>query len=291
MDSLEIKTIKWKNSFKIPNTPWNIKGYSRSAYRTGFYIPELDIMLDAGCQNFNKPNHIFITHTHLDHIAELPFTLIGNPEGNHIFNIYAPADAKAYIDDYIRSAFQLNSLEIINPFEWYKINMCKQNDQYIITANNSILQIDLFACNHRIPTVGYGFSTIKDKLKKEYLGLSGKEIVNLKKQNIPITQKVVEPKFIYLCDTDIDVFKINNLKTILSYPTIFIECTFILPDEIENAKSTMHIHWQHLRPYVINSDNTFILFHFSQRYSDAEIHEFFENEKKLNSIDNLYIIT
>jgi hypothetical protein len=38
----------WKQKWSIPNTPWTITGYSRAAYRTGFYIPELDIMLDAG---------------------------------------------------------------------------------------------------------------------------------------------------------------------------------------------------------------------------------------------------
>ncbi len=290
MDSMEIKSIKWKKTTKIPNTPWNIKGYSRSAYRTGFYIPELNIMLDAGCQNFNKPNHIFITHTHLDHIAELPFTMIGDPEGNHIFNIYAPANAKDYIYDYICSAIRLNSLDIIDIFDWYKFNMCKQGNQYKITSNKTNLQIDLFKCNHRIPTVGYGFSIIKDKLKEEYLGLSGKEIVELKKHNV-ITRKVIEPKFVYLCDTDIDVFKINKLETILSYPTIFIECTFILPDEIDNASSTKHIHWEQLRPYVLNNkNNMFILFHFSQRYSDAEIEEFFAGEKEKYNFDNIRIL-
>ena len=73
MDYLtKIKTIMWSKEYKIQNTQWTIKGYSAAAFRTGFYIPQLDIMLDAGVQNFNKPKHIFITHTHLDHIAHLP---------------------------------------------------------------------------------------------------------------------------------------------------------------------------------------------------------------------------
>jgi ribonuclease BN (tRNA processing enzyme) len=57
-----------------------------------------------GPQNFNKPSSIFITHTHIDHIACLPFTMIGDANSKHIFQIYAHAKAKQYIDDYIKVA-------------------------------------------------------------------------------------------------------------------------------------------------------------------------------------------
>ena len=69
MEPVKVKMIHWQKKMTIPGTPWEICGYSRSAYRTGFYISGLDMMLDAGPQNFNKPTHIFITHTHIDHIA------------------------------------------------------------------------------------------------------------------------------------------------------------------------------------------------------------------------------
>jgi phosphoribosyl 1,2-cyclic phosphodiesterase len=69
---MEQKKVFWKTSFAIPGTPWLLSGYSRSAYRTGFFINGIDIMLDAGPQTFRKPGYIFITHTHADHIAELP---------------------------------------------------------------------------------------------------------------------------------------------------------------------------------------------------------------------------
>jgi hypothetical protein len=60
MDAVSIKNIHWKTRWDIPGTPWSISGYSRSAFRTGFYIKELDLMLDAGPQNFNKPSHMLI---------------------------------------------------------------------------------------------------------------------------------------------------------------------------------------------------------------------------------------
>ena len=69
MDSLQVKNIYWQKQWKIPGTSWQICGYSRSAYRTGFYITELDLMLDAGPQNFSKPKTILITHSHINHLA------------------------------------------------------------------------------------------------------------------------------------------------------------------------------------------------------------------------------
>lgn len=54
-DAISVKNIHWRKSWAIPGTPWTIRGYSRSAYRTGFFVPDLDLMLDAGPQNFSKP--------------------------------------------------------------------------------------------------------------------------------------------------------------------------------------------------------------------------------------------
>jgi hypothetical protein len=45
LDALKAKMIYWQKKWKIPNTSWTISGFSRSAYRTGFYISELNLML------------------------------------------------------------------------------------------------------------------------------------------------------------------------------------------------------------------------------------------------------
>lgn len=284
LDALKVKTIHWQTEKVIPGTPWKIRGFSRSAYRTGFYIPDLDMMLDAGPQNFNKPKHIFITHSHVDHIANLPLTMIGDEEDKHVFELYGHTDAKDYIYNYINAMFQANVLDTwFDPYKIYNYHGLQKGDQLTLKIKGTTLKVEIFKCDHKIPTVSYGFTEVKNKLKEEYLGLPGKEIGQLRKSGINVTKEVEFKRFTFVCDTSIDVFEMN--PSILEYKTVFIECTFLMDDELKNAKRTQHIHWQQLKPYVENNPHTtFVLFHFSQRYRDEEINQFFEKENLSNVI-------
>jgi ribonuclease Z len=282
IDPVKLKSIFWQKKMVIPGTRWEICGYSRSAYRTGFYIPSLNIMLDAGPQAFHRPDHIFITHTHIDHIAGLPLTMIGDQNGNHIFHVYAPTSAEKWIYNYISAMFSANCMMTVDPSEWYVYHGLSK-ESLNVTANNTRLKVELFECDHKIPTISYGFTELKNKLKKEYLGLPEKEIKSMKKAGTPITEDISVKRFAYVCDTSIKVFCMN--PTILEYPVIFIECTFILDNELENANKTQHIHWSQLKPYVKDHPSiTFILFHFSQRYHETEIDDFFKKEETLKNI-------
>lgn len=287
MDSLQFKHIYWQKHYKIPNTPsWNIYGYSRSAYRTGFYIPELSLMLDAGPQNFNNPDTILITHSHVDHIALLPFTLLENHDLKHV-NIYGPEKATKYINNYIEAMFSVNCLNERKDLDFYTYWGKENMDVFRIDMNKNDIEVQVFKCDHGIPTISYGLSQCKQKLKEEYLSLSGKEIGELRKSGIEITKEVKVKTLAYVCDTSIKVFEIN--PSILEYKTVFIECTFFMPDEIDHADERKHIHWETLKKYVMNyPDIFFVLFHFSQRYKDSEISAFFENEIKMNDIKNIY---
>ena len=62
---------------KLSGTPYTLQGFSIAGYRTNFYIPQLNLMLDAGISANFTPKKIFITHSHADHIANLPFHSYG----------------------------------------------------------------------------------------------------------------------------------------------------------------------------------------------------------------------
>lgn len=293
-DTRTLKTAFWRKKWQIPNTPWNISGYSMSAYRTGFYINELDLLLDAGPQHFKRPLTIMITHTHGDHIALLPFTLIGNPgqASVDIVNIYGPSKAEPYIRQYINTLFSTNSMtpmaSLSETDKWYRYNPVNQGDTFQCTLKGTDLKVEVFKCDHTkgIPTVSYGISVLKQKLKEQYQGLPGREIAQLRKSGVVVTEEKCQKKLAYVCDTTIKAFEWN--PTILDYAVIFIECTFLLDDELDLSKEKKHIHWRDLKPIVVGNPHIqFVLFHFSQRYEPSDIANFFENVCKQDSIGNI----
>ena len=283
---MEPRTVFWKKQYPIKGTDWIFRGYSRAAYRTGFYVHGLNVMFDCGPQSFKKPNHIFITHSHTDHIFSLPTTLIRGGDMDHIFNLYAPKESETFITKFVNSMFEMNSVEEINDIKWFDFHPQGGDMTFDVESNGNKLKVRSFDCDHSIPTVSYGISLLKNKLNPKYIGMPGKEIAALRKSGVDVSIEVADPKFAFVCDTSIEVLK--TCPFILDYPIVFIECTFISEGEEQMAVDKKHIHWQELKPYVLANKNTkFVLIHFSLRYKDEEIKEILGKKFEADGITNV----
>ena len=87
-------------------------------------------------------------------------------------------------------------------------------------------------------------------------------------------EEVLKPLVLFAFDTTIKAF--HDTPELLTYKTIVTECTFLYPEHQELAVSSMHIHWKDIRPIIESHPNvTFILTHFSARYTDSDIESFF----------------
>jgi len=286
----------WTLKYKFDN--YTIVGFSWPARKTGFYIPEMRLMFDCGVPNDYSPENILITHGHGDHCFYLPQTIIDT--GDVKPNIYIHNKDADAIFQYIQSAYFLSTR---NPkpkiHNKYKLISCDENTLNTITINGKLWNLDIIKCFHTVPCIGYGLSEIRTRLKPEIVQmldeyvklddmdekmiqqLKTKKIIELKKQGIEINEKFEYPVICYLGDTNEYILKNPILQ---KYKMIMIECTFIDDVHIKEAKDNRHMHWIHLKPYIISNPSiTFILYHFSFRYDKLFIKTFFENEN-LNNI-------
>lgn len=290
-----------KKTITLPckhDPPLTMHGWSRSMAGTGFYIPELKWMLDCGISNLACPTHVFVTHGHMDHSMEL----VGASVASWMLwriptQVYCPAELTGFVKSYIHSGLQMNFLAPVTtdsahdagcpePYAsrdlpWpVDIHGCSPaQPARPVDAMKAQLQVEVFQCDHSVPTVGYGFFRMTQRLAPEYQGLPGKEIARLRREG---TKGVVVPTrvpaFAFLGDTTAAVFDTAVNPTLLDYPCVIVECSFLHPEHLADAAARKHMHWATLAPVVAaNPATTFVLIHFSLRYTDGDIHAFFNN--------------
>ena len=278
--------------WKIPDTDLTIEGYSRAGDKTYFYIPQLKISLDASLPEGRKGDFVFITHGHSDHITDLEF--LSSRKG---VQIYAPESLPEILDQFITASRQIGHYGAYDRSirgEDYTIHGVNENSTIEFKRKRQGYQVRPFNCDHTVPCIGYAFSMDKKRLKPEFAELKetmsqaefGKLLGSKRKEGIEVQEHYNQPLFAYAGDTHATNYE--HLDWLWEYPYLITECTYIREEDREKADMRRHTHWEDLRPYVLaNPQTTFVLIHFSLRYSDAEIVAFFENEQEKYGFENV----
>lgn len=264
----------WKKELDL-DKKYKLKGFSRAGLRTGFMLLPSNIFLDAGVPSSIKPNVILISHSHQDHIDCLYNHLLDNNENVQV--IGSPMLIHN-LKDYLSACRSMNV--------GYKIKFDKWDPKPIsnnltINVNNTKYYIEGINLDHTVECIGYGLSEIKNKLKEEYKELSSTEIVELKKNKIEITEEKLNA-ILFFCG-DMNYTSLITLP-FDTYPYFIIECTFFEPEHVQEAREKKHLHITDLIPYFSkHSKTTFILIHFSCRYTKSQIKEY-EKIYKYNNV-------
>lgn len=282
---------------KINNQQYTLSGYSRAGLKTCILVDEFNACFDMGYANekaFSYGNKL-ISHGHIDHIGGLHFDRFGRQfhKISKQNQIIMPQQCINPYKMILSAQIEMNAgrngkkIKILSEQENTKIidcETCIEDYQPLLgnTGKPSEYVIKTFIMDHKIKSFGYIIYRKTKKLKKEYQGLSGEEIIKIKQtMNEEITEISITPLLGYSGDTTIH--GILNNPEFLTVPLLIMECTGFTDDLIENCAEGKHIHINDIDKYYEKFMNEkIILFHFSQQYKDiSELIDIVKNKDKL----------
>ena len=253
------------NLAKITIDDLDVVGYSVAGEESVVAVPQLDVCFDIGKapDQVISINHVLLTHGHMDHAAGLAYYLSHRKFcGQSPGTVLAPANLVKPIMQIVDAWGKLDGNQV-------PVNLVgvKPGDEYQIKGN---LFARVFPTKHCYGSVGYTVIEKRKKLKKEYVGLTGPQIVELKKQGIAIDNPVEIPLVTYLGDTKYVDF--SKLEYVAKSKILIAECTFFVDEHVERAEMGRHMFIDEFKELVEGLDNEHIIMtHLTQRTHMSEV--------------------
>ena len=236
-----------------------VLGYSVAGEETVIAVPQLDVCFDIGKapDQVIPINHVLLTHGHMDHAAGFAYYLsqrkfCGLPAGT----VVAPANLIKPMEQIVEAWGRLDGNRIPA-----KLVGIKPGDEHRVKPN---LIARVFPTKHSPGSVGFTVIETRKKLKPEYTGLTGPQIVELKKQGVQIDNPIEIPLVTYLGDTQYVDF--TQLDYVAKSKILIAECTFYEVDHMGRADAGKHMHVNELASLLERLDNErIIISHLTQR--------------------------
>ena len=257
---MKIRTYKL-SQMKIGD--FSLAGYSVAGEESLIIAPELDCCFDIGkCpREALNMNHVLLSHGHMDHVAGLPYYFAqrdfqGIGRGKAIVHV----DLVGPIRDLMNAWGKVEGH--IPPFELVGV---KGGDDFEIRRG---LVARVFPARHLPTSLGYCVVDVRQKLKEEHAGLTGPQIVELKKKGVEITNRVEYPLVAYLGDTGKANY--SALPFVANAKALLIECTFFDEEHLQRARAGKHIHVADLPEMLEGMNNEhIIIIHVTRRTNMA----------------------
>lgn len=245
-----------------------IEGYSRAAVQTYWRVGELNVEFDCGAHPWmfmGTPN-LFISHTHLDHLAMLP---------NYIARrrmmkmepprVFLPGE---YVEKVARLLKVWSQLDR-GGFPCELVGL-EHGDRVDISRE---VFVQAYATEHRIPSLGYVVFNRRKKLKPEFLPLTGDEIRRLRESGVEISYELHFPRVAYLGDSN----PLGMDRNPIFYETevLIMELTFVEPGHRgDKIHKYGHIHLDDLIARREKFRNELIIAsHFTARSTTERVHQ------------------
>ncbi len=261
-----------------------IIGYSVAGEETVVAVPQLDVCFDIGKapDQIIPINHILLTHGHMDHAAGIAYYLSQrNFCGISPGTILAPKNLLGPIRDIFDAWSRLDGNKVPG-----KLIGVKSGDEYQIKPN---LITRVFPTKHSKGSVGYSVIEKRKKLKTEYVGLTGPQIVKLKKQGVEIDYPLEIPIVTYLGDTQYVDF--SQLKYIAESRILIAECTFYEGGHSGRAEAGRHMHIDEFADLLGKLKNEHIIVtHITQRTPMRDIRKILKDALPKKIYDKITLL-
>jgi len=258
IENLPVKTLAFKGL--------TIEGYSRAAVQSYWRIQELKLGFDLGGSpwSFTGTQSIFVTHSHLDHLAAIPvFVARRRMMKMEPPTIYLPEESLENVQRLLHVWQRLDrgrmAVELVGMHDGKEIELSRE---HVVTA---------FATKHTVPSLGYVVWERRKKLKPEYQGLTGDQIRDVRLAGNEVAQEVRMPLVCYVGDSA--PAGLDGYPPLYESQILITEMTFFRP---EHRKEKIHkFGHTHLDDIVERADRfqneLIILAHFSTRYHERQV--------------------
>jgi ribonuclease Z len=245
---------------------FSLAGYSVAGEEAIILAPELDCAFDIGkCpREALTVNHVLLTHGHMDHAAGVPYYFAQRAfQGIESGTVVAPLEMVRPLEDLMAAWARV---EGHGPAHAHRFVGVREGQDYEIRRG---LVARAFGVRHSQPALGYCVIDVRQKLKAEYLGLTGPQIVELKKAGTQITDRVEYPLVAYPGDTAKKNF--SDLPFVAQAKVLLLECTFFDADHVQRARAGRHMHVTDL-PEVLEgmTNEHIVLVHVTRRTNMTE---------------------
>jgi len=259
-------------------------GFSLGGEESVVAAPEYNVCFDVGRapREIIAIDNVCISHGHMDHAAGVAYYLSQR-------NFLELAPGRVIVHVSLAQAFQ--RLMAV----WADIEGQHSPGQIIgvehleeVPIRRGLL-VRAFSVNHHGGAIGFSLIEVRHKLKEEFHGKTGPELVDLKRQGIVIEERNEVSMLTYTGDTALGRFL--DLPFVRNTRALLIECTFFDREHRTRAVSGRHIHVDDL-PKVLEAvpSAQIMLTHMSRRTDLATARRVLQRVVKPSDLDRVQFL-